>query len=179
MPVIFSKEGIIETSREELLAAGFRCLNTKTVIEYYTKEGEPTVYHNTQTNLFFKNKVEKQYALKIIVAGGRDFDDEELLFDIMDKILNKREPHEVQIVSGKAKGADRLGEKYAAARGIDVKEFPAQWDVHGVAAGPIRNEEMAEYANACVCFWDGRSKGTNDMIKRAKAHGLRFKEVRY
>lgn len=179
MPVIFSKEGIIETSREKLLAAGFRCLNTKTVIEYYTKEGEQTVYHNTQTNLFFKNHVPKQYALKIIVAGGREFDDEELLFETLDNILRKREPSEVQIVSGCARGADKLGEKYAEARGIDVKRFPAQWDIHGNAAGPIRNEEMAEYANACVCFWDGRSKGTNDMIKRAKAHSLRTKVVMY
>lgn len=177
--ILFSEKGIIETSREKLLATGFRCLNTNTVIEYYTKEGDQTVYHNTQTNLFFKNSITKPYELRIIIAGGRDFDDEELLFETLDNILRKRKPSEVQIVSGCAKGADKLGEKYAEARGINVKRFPAEWDIHGNAAGPIRNEEMAEYANACVCFWDTRSKGTKDMIARATDHKLRLKVVNY
>src|SRR5690606_6698690 len=76
--------------------------------------------------------------------------------------------HEVEIVSGGARGADLLGEAYAKEHNYPLKKFPAKWGVHGKAAGPIRNQEMAEYSNALIAFWDEKSKGTKSMIDLAR-----------
>lgn len=86
---------------------------------------------------------------------------------------------DVEIVSGTARGADQLGERYAFERGLPVKQFPADWDQHGKSAGYIRNAQMAEYADAAVIFWDGTSRGSKHMIDLAKAKGLRVRVVKY
>jgi len=100
-------------------------------------------------------------SVRLIVAGSRTFNDEKFLFEVLDSIQGPI----VEIVSGNAEGADKLGEKYAKARGIDLVIFPANWKKHGKAAGPIRNEKMAKYANAAVVFWDGKSTGSQNMIR--------------
>lgn len=78
-----------------------------------------------------------------------------------------------EVVSGCARGVDLLGEAWAKGAGIPVTRFPAIWEVHGKAAGAIRNQQMAEYAKALVAIWDGKSPGTKDMIRKAKARGLK------
>lgn len=118
-------------------------------------------------------------VFKLIIAGGREFSDYGLLqkkVDVM--IAEKRHSCTIEIVSGKAKGADTLGEKYAAANNFRIKEFPADWS-KGKAAGYERNQAMAEYADACICFWDTRSKGTKHMIDLATAAGLPLRVVNY
>ena len=115
---------------------------------------------------------------KVIVAGGRDFINYELLKTKLDKILSNISD-EIIIVSGKARGADSLGERYARENNYKIAEFPAQWDKFGKRAGYIRNEEMAKYADACVCFWDYQSKGTKHMINLAKAYSLKLRGVKY
>ena len=105
---------------------------------------------------------------KLIVAGSRSFNQYPLLKEKLDLFLRNRMP-EVEIVSGKACGADRLGERYAKEHGLIVKEFPANWDMYGKQAGLIRNAQMANYAHALVAFLDGRSSGTEDMIEKIKA----------
>lgn len=82
-----------------------------------------------------------------------------------------------EVVSGCCRGVDRAGEEWARQRGIPVKRFPANWKKFGVAAGPIRNAEMAEYAEALVAIPTGVSRGTRDMIDKAKARGLEIDEV--
>lgn len=77
-----------------------------------------------------------------------------------------------EVVSGCQRGADKLGEAWAARHGLPVKPFPAAWHVYGPGAGNIRNEEMAKYADALIAIWDGISQGTRDMIDRAKQRGL-------
>lgn len=109
---------------------------------------------------------------KVIIAGSRDFEDYYLLRDSVKEFLKGKRPSEVEIVSGAAKGADRLGEVFAMDNGIDVKRFPADWNSLGRSAGPIRNAKMAEYADACIVFWDGKSRGTEGMIKLAKSKEL-------
>jgi hypothetical protein len=80
-----------------------------------------------------------------------------------------------EVVSGCAHGADKLGERWAASLKIPVARFPADWDTHGKRAGFIRNSEMAEYADACIVFWNGTSKGTKHMIDIAKRkQGMRL-----
>lgn len=115
--------------------------------------------------------------MRVIVAGGRDFDDYELLCKKLDYYLARYT--NVEIVSGCAKGADKLGERYAKERGYKIKRFPADWNFYGKKGGFVRNEEMAEYADAAVIFWDGRSKGSQHMIDTSVSKCLLLRIVNY
>lgn len=115
---------------------------------------------------------------KVIIAGGRDFSDYKLLRETMDKLLcNITE--EITVVCGKARGADTLGEKYAKEKGYAVDYYPADWTKYGRRAGYLRNEQMAQNADALVAFWDGESRGTRSMIELARRHGLKIRVKRY
>lgn len=78
-----------------------------------------------------------------------------------------------EVVSGAARGVDKLGEQWAHLRGVPVRQFPADWNGKGKAAGRLRNSEMARYADALVAVWDGSSPGTRHMIDEALRYGLR------
>ena len=110
-------------------------------------------------------------ALKIIIAGSRTFLDYDFLCQKLDRLLGQTQ-EEVEIVSGTAAGADRLGERYAVEHGLPVKQFPADWDKLGKRSYHVRNAQMAAYSTHCVLFWDGRSRGTAGMAALAKKHGL-------
>ena len=112
--------------------------------------------------------------MKTIIAGGRDYNLTPEDYALLDKLLIELPITEV--VSGCARGADACGETWAVTRKIPVKPFPADWDKHSRAAGPVRNSEMAEYAEACVLFPGGR--GTGDMLKKATAKGLKIIDLR-
>lgn len=117
---------------------------------------------------------------KVIIAGTRDFADYKLLKEKCDAILsNRRDDSNIVIVSGTARGADRLGERYARERGYRIERYPADWDRDGNSAGPIRNAKMADNANALIAFWDGKSRGTKNMIDTAKAKGLMVRTINY
>ena len=113
---------------------------------------------------------------KVIVAGCRNFNDYDFLEKKLDNIL-QRVSGEICIVSGKADGADALGERYALRKGYCIEGYPAEWALHGKAAGPIRNEKMAQNADALVAFWDGKSRGTKNMIETAKKYGLKIRII--
>lgn len=115
---------------------------------------------------------------KVIIAGGRDFDDYKMLKEKCDYYL-KNISDQIEIVSGTASGADRLGERYAAEKGYDVKQFPANWEIHKRSAGIMRNIEMADYSNFLIAFHDGFSRGTAHMIQVAKEKGLKVAIVKY
>ena len=122
----------------------------------------------------------KKPIFRIIIAGGRDFTNYSLLKEKIDNIISdKRKTHQIYIVSGKARGADSLGEKYANENGLNIMEFPADWDKHGRSAGYKRNLEMAENADALIAFWDGESQGTKHMIDIAKEKNLPTRIIRY
>jgi hypothetical protein len=114
--------------------------------------------------------------VKVIVAGGRGITDYSLVVeamlnaDLMEGIVP------TQIVSGKARDVDTLGERWAVEHGLPVTPFPARWrDADGTyypKAGHQRNSTMADHADALVAVWDGQSKGTADMIKKARKRGL-------
>lgn len=116
---------------------------------------------------------------RVIIEGCRDFDDYELLKEKCDYFLQDEKKEDVVIISGHASGADALGERYAQERGFQLETFPADWKAHGRAAGPIRNARMASAANALIAFWDGKSRGTKNMIEIAKNHNLKVVVVRY
>ena len=115
--------------------------------------------------------------MRVIIAGGRDFSDYQLLKKACDHMLSKSKS--VEIVSGGAKGADFLGEQYASELGYKCTKFPADWEKYGRAAGYKRNSEMANYADCLIAFWDGSSRGTQHMINQAKKKDLQVKIVRY
>lgn len=116
-------------------------------------------------------------TFKVIVAGTRTFDNYNLLKRKLDYYLSDRTA--VEIVSGGARGADSLGEKYAREKGFAVKVFAANWDKYGKSAGPRRNKDMAEYADALVLFWDGVSRGSASMLELAREYNLLVRVVRY
>lgn len=100
--------------------------------------------------------------MKLAIVGSRDFNDYEFLKKIIDY-------HScTQIISGGARGADRLAKRYAAEHGIPIKEFLPDWDTHGKAAGYLRNEQIVETCDELVAFWDGESRGTKHSITLAE-----------
>lgn len=99
--------------------------------------------------------------MKVIIAGTRTIKDYALVVQAI-----TRSGFEItEVVSGCATGIDMLGEQWARANSIPVKEMPADWNRHGNSAGPHRNRAMAEYADAAIIIWDGQSRGTRNMIE--------------
>lgn len=115
--------------------------------------------------------------MKIIVAGGRDFNDKKRAFKKLDKLRKGRE--EVTIIHGDAEGADKIGGLYAKERKLDMVIFPANWEGRGNSAGHIRNSAMGDYGTHLLAFWDGKSHGTKSMIDIATRKGLKVKIVKY
>lgn len=107
--------------------------------------------------------------MKVIIAGSRSVSNPDLIAIAM--ILSQF--HVVEVVCGMAKGVDLLGKAWAEKKGIPVVEFPADWEKFGKRAGIVRNQRMAEYADALVAIWDGESRGTAHMIKSAQWEGLK------
>ncbi len=128
-------------------------------------------------------------GLRVIIAGSRDFDDYLLLSNIIDNVLDviksKTENNNIEIISGTARGADSLGERYAFEHGYKVKRFIPDWDGLGKRAGYVRNADMAKFAcengnqGMLIAFWDGKSKGTKHMIDLAKRYGLEVHIVNF
>lgn len=124
---------------------------------------------------------------RIIIAGGRDFNDYSLLKKSVEKIISDRNISldSIEIVSGNARGADRLGERFAKETGLKVKTFPADWNRLGKRAGYVRNADMAKYASEhdgigmLVAFWDGKSRGTKHMIDLANRYNLDVHVITY
>lgn len=106
--------------------------------------------------------------MKVIIAGGRNITD----YNVVKTAYYKSGFQATEIVSGAAKGVDYLGELFAKDNGISIQRFPADWNKYGKRAGPLRNLQMAEYADALIAVWDGESKGTANMITQARQHGL-------
>lgn len=113
-----------------------------------------------------------KHSFKLIVAGGRNFRDYERLstelFALAEGELNAES---VEIVSGMARGADALGYHFAQAEGVLCHQFPADWDKYGKGAGYRRNQQMADFSDGLIAFWDGVSRGTAHMIQTMKRQG--------
>jgi hypothetical protein len=108
---------------------------------------------------------------RLLVCGDRNWSNRKL---IKDKI--KAAKPDV-IIEGEARGADSLGRDVANELRIPVLKYPAQWNKHGRAAGPIRNQQMLDEGkpNMVFAFHDdiANSKGTKDMVARAKKAGIK------
>lgn len=106
--------------------------------------------------------------MRTIIAGSRAIDNYQLLC-----VVIKTSNFEItEIISGGARGIDALAERYAKENKIPLKIFPANWNKYGKSAGPIRNTQMAENADALIAIWDGKSPGTKNMIDVASRKHL-------
>lgn len=123
--------------------------------------------------------------MNIIVAGSRNFgaidssteDKWRFVWAHLDAAWGSR-PDNPTLVSGGATGIDRCGELWAESRKVPVLQMPANWSRYGNIAGPIRNEEMATIADRCIVFWDGKSRGSKNMIDIALKRGLHLTVIR-
>lgn len=110
---------------------------------------------------------------RVIIAGSRSFNNYMLLREhCLSFLQEKIKTHRVIIVSGHARGADSLGERFANELGLPFELHPAKWRLLGKAAGMVRNAEMAKCSDALIAFWDGESRGTRHMINFARKRGL-------
>ena len=115
--------------------------------------------------------------MKLIIAGSRSISNQEAWLNLCKTCVKLKfhgdEPERsatvTEVVSGGCRGVDRLGEDWAVKEHIPIKVFPANWGKHGRAAGPIRNKQMAEYADALLLFWDGKSKGSASMKREMES----------
>ena len=113
----------------------------------------------------------------VIVAGSRHFSNYNFLKNRLDYLLQNK-PN-TTIISGTARGADTLGEQYAKEHNLPCEKMPANWRLYGKRAGYVRNIEMAKKADACVVFWDGKSKCTYHMIQIAKQYNLELRIYKF
>ncbi len=131
----------------------------------------------------------KSKTMKTIIAGSRHIND----YDIIFKAIEDSGFKITEVVSGAAKGVDSIAVVWGEWHGIPAKLFPAEWDdleapgafvtvkngrMYNVKAGFQRNQKMADYADALILIWDGYSKGSADMLRRAKKNSLKIFEVR-
>jgi hypothetical protein len=99
--------------------------------------------------------------VRVIIAGSRSL--ASLSWLIVRRAVRESGFEVTEVVSGKAKGVDAFGEEWAKQKGVEVAEFYPDW-LKGKGAGYMRNVQMAEYADALVAVWDGKSRGTEHMI---------------
>jgi hypothetical protein len=105
--------------------------------------------------------------MRVIIAGNRSIRDDAMVRSAIEAsgfLIS-------EIVSGGSNGVDESAERIAERDGIPLVRFPADWDKYGKKAGPIRNREMADYADALIAVWDGKSRGTLHMIETMRKAG--------
>lgn len=118
--------------------------------------------------------------MRLLVCGGRDFSDRESLFKAIDALVPWHEPDAdgntlpkgVTIISGGARGADRLAEDWAAINWTNLEVYNADWNAHGRAAGPVRNQRMLDVGKPDAVLAAPGGSGTADMVRRAEAAGI-------
>lgn len=111
--------------------------------------------------------------MKLIIAGSRTITDGFVFTKGLDAFWALASSVVVsEVVCGMAGGVDEMAFEWATARRIPVKKFHPSWSTFGLAAGPIRNRQMAEYADALLLIWDGKSKGSASMKREAERVGI-------
>lgn len=109
--------------------------------------------------------------MRLLVCGGRNFQNRTLLFQVLDHIHTARGPV-TAVIHGAYRGADTLADSWAKTRGIKPEPYPADWTAHGPAAGPIRNRQMLVEGKPDYVIAFIGDRGTQNMIDQAKAAGV-------
>ena len=113
---------------------------------------------------------------RILVCGGRDFDDRELMGSVLNPLIRGYDGPDKTLVHGVAKGADSLAAEMWTTWGCPTEAHPADWKRYGKGAGPIRNQEMLDSGIDLVIAFPG-GRGTADMVRRARKAGIEVREV--
>jgi len=111
----------------------------------------------------------------VLVCGGRDYTDRDFLFATLDQLHAARSF--CLVISGGARGADSLAEEWAKICGLPLQVFKADWQTHGRAAGPIRNQKMLDEGKPTLVVAFPGGRGTLDMTTRARSHGIEVIDV--
>jgi len=109
--------------------------------------------------------------MKLAIVGSRTFDDSFSLVEWLHFFIVGYEnlwEEKIEVISGGAKGADQMARKASLIAELKYTEFSADWDKHGKSAGFIRNQQIIDACDMVLAFWDGKSKGTQDTINKAK-----------
>jgi hypothetical protein len=109
--------------------------------------------------------------MRVLVCGGRDFDNERWLHLTLTE-MHRSERFEC-VIEGGALGADRLAREWAAGMAIRVETFEADWMSHGRAAGPLRNRRMLDEGQPDLVVAFPGGKGTANMVNQSRARGVR------
>ncbi len=142
---------------------------------------------NNKTPRYNPDEVEqlrREYlnSCNVIVAGGRDFSDYDLMKETLDNLFWDSDVFEgkvIKIVSGMARGADTLAIDYADENELTKILFPVNWKFHKHLAGLFRNEDMLSVGTHLIAFWDGDSHGTKKMIDLAREKGIPVWVINY
>lgn len=120
--------------------------------------------------------------MRILVCGGRYFNDKDLLFKTLDALFPATDdiatwlpPPDTVIIHGKSKGADMLADQWAVVNWVKIEEYPADWEKYGKAAGPIRNKQMLDEGQPDLVIAFKGGKGTANMIKQTQERGIELK----
>lgn len=113
--------------------------------------------------------------MRVLVCGGRTYDNAELLFGVLDGLRERFE--DLSIIHGAAKGADTLAGRWASANGVSCVSFPADWKAYGRSAGPVRNGEMLSRGKPDLVLAFPGGRGTENMIAQATAGGVKVVRV--
>ena len=126
-------------------------------------------------NLSERYLCDYQEASRVIIAGGRDFNDYEYMSTKLNELFkdpNTFNNKTIKVISGMAKGADFLAIRYADENKLTKILFPANWKVYPRIAGFLRNNDMLSIATHLIAFWDRKSNGTKHMIEIAQMKGI-------
>jgi len=119
---------------------------------------------------------------RVLVCGGRDFNDVPLIWKTLDAIQDQRGISRViegasDDVTGPYVGADYWAREWACSRDKSSSRFHADWKRHGKAAGPIRNTRMIEEGKPDLVIAFPGGKGTANMVAQARAAGIEVIEI--
>lgn len=117
-------------------------------------------------NYYLRSRPER----KIAIVGSRGYTNLDWVRTVVVSL-----PEGSMVITGGAPGVDRVAESTAARYHIPLYVFLAAWDVQGRAAGPARNTKIVEASDELIAFWDGKSRGTLDSIRKARARGIPVK----
>ena len=106
--------------------------------------------------------------MRVIIAGMRDYYN----YEVLKEVIKDAGFDITTILQGGASGVDNMAVVYGRENSIPVESHAANWKIHGKAAGPIRNREMAANADALIAIWNKKSSGTKNMIEEAKKRNL-------
>lgn len=113
--------------------------------------------------------------MKVLVCGGRNYNDREEFFWAMTHTFEGWE--DCEIITGMAKGADSLAVEFVETYGLKLHKFPADWKEYGRAAGHIRNQQMLDEGEPELVIAFPGGKGTKSMIDKSRKAGVMVIEL--